>query len=398
MLFFSAVPLFAQRDLERTLTGVVNPEELVTLSENIAFDQAIEILSRISEKNTGKPIVTTVSSTNPIGVLIEKMPYKKALTIIVQYADLTYEEKEESIVIKKKGTPAEALSKEIYAPVDSREIKISAIFFEADVASMKEKGINWQAALSRSGLNIGSELRTASESANQNTTVLDQAFNTTVKSTFKMGEFSGTAAAIFRFFETQNLGEVIASPSITVRDNQAGRIQVGVDFSTKQRDFAGNTIEKFFETGSIIDVTPHYYKEDGVEYVLLNLKVERSSAFPSEISSEIRKTMASTQVLMLDNEETVIGGLFINDETKVRTGIPFLKDLPWWVLGIRYLTGSDQVKISKKEVVILVKVEILPTLKERVSLLSKENKIKKEVENNRKQIKDIKFNTFPEEK
>ena len=86
--------------------------------------------------------------------------------------------------------------------------------------------------------------------------------------------------------------------------------------------------------------------------------MERSSALADVERPEIRKTKATTQVLMLDGEETAIGGLFINEETNIRKGIPFLKDLPWWVLGLRYLTGYDSKEVVKKEVIILVKIEI----------------------------------------
>jgi general secretion pathway protein D len=51
---------------------------------------------------------------------------------------------------------------------------------------------------------------------------------------------------------------------------------------------------------------------------------------------------------LLNGEETILGGLFVNEEAITRNGIPFLKDLPWWVLGIRYLTGSDQTVSEKK--------------------------------------------------
>ncbi len=95
---------------------------------------------------------------------------------------------------------------------------------------------------------------------------------------------------------------------------------------------------------------------------------------------------------MLNGEETVIGGLFLNEETKVRTGIPFLKDLPWWVFGIRYLTGSDDIRVNKKELVILIKTELVPTLKERVSKPQLTSPIKDEIQNYRQTIKYHQFN------
>lgn len=407
-----AMPVYSQKDVEKELSGYNNPDELVTLSEDVPFSKAIEILSRVSVKTTGKTIVSTVSNTKPIGVEIVKQPYKKALTIIVQFANLTYEEKQDAIVIRGKNEEkVEEKPDNIYAPVDSREVKISAVFFEANISEMKSRGINWQFLLSQKNLSLGAQSQTFSSSQNNGSSgdgtdgtgtsggsVKANDFNLNgIASNFGIGNFTGAATAMFRFFESENLGEIIASPNVTVRSGQKGRIQIGSDFSIKTRDFSGNIIDKFYPTGTIIEVTPYIYREDNIDYVLLNLNVERSSATPSEISTEIRKTSASTQVLMLNGEETVIGGLFINDVTTDRAGIPILKDLPWWVLGIRYLTGSDQKIVQKKEAVILIKTELMPSLKERLTMPRGGNKIQQDVERNRQQIKFYQFNQNQQE-
>ncbi|MGE5400357.1 MAG: hypothetical protein ACM3S2_08125 [Ignavibacteriales bacterium] len=405
LILFLALPVYAQRDLEKQLSGYVNPDELVSLSEELPFSRAIDVLSKISVKTTGKNIVSTVNSDAPIGVEIVNQPFKKALTIIVQYANLTFDEKEDAIIVKSKlNEKVEEKPLDKYASVDSREVKISAVFFEADVSNMRTRGINWQWLLSQKNLSIGAESRTMSQNSTQGVggtgqeSQLSPDFNLSSASKFGLGNFTGEATALFRFFETENLGEIIASPSVSVRNAQKGRIQIGSDFSIKTRDFSGNIIDKFYPTGTIIEVTPYIYNEDNLDYVLLQLNVERSSAIPSEVSTEIRKTSANTQVLMLNGEETVIGGLYINDETMDRTGIPILKDLPWWVLGIRYLTGSDQKIVRKKEVVILIKTEIMPTLKERLNMARDGHKLQNELKNYDNQIKIYKFNTKQEEK
>ncbi|MEI7810944.1 MAG: hypothetical protein WCJ01_00810 [Ignavibacteria bacterium] len=384
LFIFMSIPLFAQRDLEKELGGYRNPEEMVTFSENLSFSKAVEILNKVSEKTTGKTVVSTVPYDSPIGIQITQMPFKKALTMIVQYANLMFEEKTDIIVIKSKTVQTEKSPSEIYAPVNTREVKISAVFFEADVSNMRNRGINWQFLLAQKGVTLGTSL--ASTATTQGT-----GFDLNAAATsFSLGKFAGDATELFRIFEEENLGEIIASPSITVRNGQAGRIQIGSDFSTKIKDFSGNVVEKFFSSGSIIEVTPFINNEDNIDYVLLKLNLERSSAFPSEVSTEIRKTSATTQVLMLNHEETVIGGLYINEETKVRNGIPILKDLPWWVFGIRYLTGSEQVDIRKKEVVILLKVELLPTLKERVNAATEENKLRQELNSYKEKLEQFK--------
>jgi len=364
LIFMFIGSIFPQKYWERRLKDYNNPDELVTLSQTLPFNEAIALLSKVSESTTGKRVVSTIVSENPIGIEIESMPYDKALFMIVQYSGFVLEEKEDVIIVKRlQGEEVKPV--DIYASVDSREVKISAVFFEVDVAKTKENGIDWKFLLSQNGLDVGTELITQTQTTTEVQSNPSQ-FGVSGGGDFKLGDFYGQATAMFRFFESNNLGEIIASPNIVVRDKKMGRIQVGSDFSVRTRDFAGNTVEKFFPTGTIIEVTPHVYKENGIDYVLLNILVERSSFLLSEQTTEIKKTNAATQVLVLNGEETILGGLFITEQTIVRNGIPFLKDLPWWVFGIRYLTGSDQTIDKKKELVILLKTELLPTLQERL--------------------------------
>ena len=364
LIFMFIGSIFPQKYWERRLKDYNNPDELVTLSQTLPFNEAIALLSKVSESTTGKRIVSTVVSDNSIGIEIESMPYDKALFMIVQYSGFVIEEKEDVIIIKRLQGE-EVRPEDIYASVDSREVKISAVFFEVDVAKTKDVGIDWKFLLSQNGLDIGTDLLTQTTTTTEVKTNPSQ-FNVSGAGDFKAGDFYGQATAMFRLFESNNLGEIIASPNIVVRDKRKGRIQVGSDFSVRTRDFAGNTVEKFFPTGTIIEVTPHVYKENGIDYVLLSILVERSSFILSEQTTEIKKTNAETQVLMLNGEESILGGLFVNEQTIVRNGIPILKDLPWWVFGIRYLTGSDQTVDKKKELVILLKTELVPTLKERM--------------------------------
>jgi general secretion pathway protein D len=387
-----ALQVFAQQQWEKRFKTYQNPDELVTMSENLPFNQAIDLLSKVSESITGKRIVSSVERTDPIGVEISNMPYDKALLIIVQYAGLEYETKEDLIVVRKPKSLEGTRTADTYAPVTAREVKISAVFFDLDVEKTRQVGIDWQFLLSGSKTDINGLIRSEATTTNAQNQSLQPDFNIGGSTNFKAGEFFGEATAVFKFFETNGLGEIIASPNITVRDRSEGNIQIGSDFSVITRDFAGNTIEKFFPTGTIIKVTPYVYNEEGIDYILLNISVERSTFNKTDVTTEIRKTNATTQVLMLNGEETVIGGLFTNEETTTRNGIPFLKDLPWWVFGIRYLTGTDQTTLTKKELVILLKAELVPTLKERFENPSAENVLQKERNTRRGEIKYYQFN------
>ena len=390
------LPAFSQQYLENDLKEYTNPNELVTLSSDLPFNKAINLLSKVSESTTGKKIISTVDSDKPIGVEIQNMRYDKALVIIVQMAGLVYDEKDNMIVIRKKDEQVEKRSPDTYAPVDVREVKISAVFFELDDQLAKERGLNWQAMLSGKGFGISAQ---SGDSVGISPGLTgDKTANLGGYGDFSSGSFFGHANAVFKFFENQGVGQIIASPNIAVRDGQKGRIQVGQDISVKQRDFAGNVVEKFFSTGSIIDVTPYVYKEDGINYIVLNVNVERSSYVPDPTTTIINKTQASSQIVMLDGEETAIGGLFVNEDQKTRTGVPFLKDLPWWFFGLRYIFGSDQINQTKKELVILLKTDLVPTLKERLAGVHSENPLRDELLKQRERMKIYKFDTQTQNK
>jgi type IV pilus assembly protein PilQ len=193
--------------------------------------------------------------------------------------------------------------------------------------------------------------------------------------------------AAFRFFEQYKVGEVIARPQTIVRSGQLGRLQIGTDFGVYQRDFAGNLTTQFFSAGTIIEVTPIVYNQQGIDFISMTVDIQKSSL--SGISPPILdKTEAKTKLLLLDGEETVIGGLYTNEETKTRLGIPYLKDLPWWFFGLRYIFGYDRDDVAKKELVILLKAELIPTLQDRAASRNvKENLIQEKLKEFRQDLK-----------
>jgi type IV pilus assembly protein PilQ len=399
LVFLLGTFCFPQKYLERQIQGNIPKDQIVSLSPNLTFEQAIELLSKVSEKAKGKKIVSTVQLLDPIGIELANVPYDKALVALVQMKGLIYEEKEDIIIIKRKNeTVPPQRTESTYASVDSREVKISAIFFEADLNAERQLGVDWKILLSKNGLDLGGnggnpiQTTTTGTGTGGTTTTPTQGYQLNATTNFDLGGFFGDATAIFRAFETKNIGEIIASPNITTRDRVKGRMQVGTDFSIKQKDFAGNVIESFFSTGAIIEVTPYVYREDGVDYILLSVGVERSSFTPDPTTTQVRKSSATSQVILLNGEETIIGGLYENDETKIRNGIPFLKDLPWWFFGLRYIFGSDDIIINKKELIISIKAELIPTLKERLSGLRSTNPVKDELKNYRDKIKIYQFN------
>jgi type IV pilus assembly protein PilQ len=363
----------------RAFREYTSPQELVSIAPSTTMDKALAAISEVSQKFVGKVIVDPERRNMPINIDIQGMQWRDALEAILRKNSLWYGEYENYIQLTATPTsetggtdrvavgggaarpgPGGEMVKEV-ASFRSREIKISAVFFEVNLARVEEVGINWTVAKSTSP-QINAEFL-ASEK------VSDKMF----KTEFTPSVSFGNLEFIAQLFSNYNLGEILSGPTLTVRSGEEGRIQVGQDFSIRERDFAGNLLDRFYSAGTIVKVTPQVITEQGVNFIHIAADVERSSVTPGNVSTIINKTKATTNLLLLDGEETIIGGLYNNEVVTVRQGIPFLKDLPWYVFGLRYLFGYDKDEVNKKELVILLKAELVPTLQERITQKTKED-------------------------
>jgi type IV pilus assembly protein PilQ len=106
------------------------------------------------------------------------------------------------------------------------------------------------------------------------------------------------------------------------------------------------------------------YEENGIKFIDLDIKAEKSAV---AASGAINKATATTFSVLYDGEETIIGGLYTTSDDIKRGGIPGLKDLPWWVFGLRYIFGFDQTTTITQEIIILIKADIIPTVEERIA-------------------------------
>ena len=360
ILFISVQDAFAQDRLpEREF---VNPEEVIMLSEDISFANALGIIEEMSIEFRDKIFINQSDFEGPIGIEIPPMHWEDALLQITAHNNLYVSEYPRYFEIRdvpEEDLPEDARPvaerEELPITFGSREIEISATFFQGDRRLIRELGIDWS-SLYNDRVRVQNY---GAASVGQDVFEVEMNWTDIFNSGWDIN-------ALFSTFETSDKGEILSSPTIKVLDGETGSIQVGQDFSIKQRDFAGNITDRFFSTGTILRVEPRVLYHEGEPFIYMRVNAERSTAQPDPISTIVNKQDATTDLLLLSGESTVIAGLYETEVQRTRRGIPILKDLPGWFFGLRYLFGYESTENVVQELVVLIKATLVPSLEERL--------------------------------
>ncbi|MCS7081666.1 MAG: type II and III secretion system protein [Bacteroidetes bacterium] len=360
------------RPPERLLRSYIPPEELVSFAPTTPFDQFLGLINELARRAGQKPILDPEERTTPIGVAISGQPWRDALELVLRQNRLALLERPSFwLLASAQELPSEAPSAagpraQEGVTLRTREVEISAVFFEVNTEVARELGINVVGLLSRmlrsttAGLGVGlPNADRVQAGAPELSADLRRLLGRSGRST---GELS--TEFVLRTLEELALGRVVANPQVTVQSGQKGEIQVGSDVPIFARDFAGNTITQFVRTGTIVSVEP-VVVEDSIPFIHLAIEVERSSPRVVGAGVAVDKSRAATRALLLDGEETVIGGLFSTEQSVSRVGVPLLKDLPPWFFGLRYLFGYEKKSLVRKELVIVLRAQLLSPLTER---------------------------------
>jgi len=383
----------AQVPSERQLRTYIPPEQLVSFQPSTPLVQFVDMLNPLFTEVTGKQVIDPESRDMPIGVSVTRMQFFDAFERVLAANGLTYRETERYFIVETAAPaspapsaaadaapPAAAAPQEQPASLATPEIRISALLFEVNLTRVRELGLNWSVFLGQQSNQNGQNGATQTQQQGPRFKLRPKELGGAVGDFFQRRQIAapdeidfGDLAQFFRALEDDGVGQTLAQPTVAVQSGEQGRIQIGSDIPVQVRDFAGNTLTQFISTGIIVDVTPTLITEaladtsrsPNIDFVHLDVEVERSSGRPFGGSVAIDRNTANTQVLLLDEEETVIGGLYTTDVTTNRRGVPLLKDLPGWFFGLRYIFGRETKTIARRELVIVLQAEVVDPLRVR---------------------------------
>ncbi|MFA4919548.1 MAG: secretin N-terminal domain-containing protein [Thermodesulfovibrionales bacterium] len=174
---------------------------------------------------------------------------------------------------------------------------------------------------------------------------------------------------------SNNQGKVLAAPHILVVDNREARIQVGrqIPLATSATTYiptSGTTENtpitstvQYKDIGIILKVKPQI-NDSGLVSLELSQELSDVSTTTTDIAgqkySAIDKTETTTTLVVQDGETIVIGGLIREDNTKTKTGIPFLSQIPL----IGNLFSYTEKITARTELIILLTPHVIKNQKE----------------------------------
>ncbi|MGH1481820.1 MAG: type II secretion system secretin GspD [Geminicoccales bacterium] len=182
----------------------------------------------------------------------------------------------------------------------------------------------------------------------------------------------GDARVVINALDSVSDVKVISSPQILVLDNQTALLQVGdeVPIVTQQAEGIDtgdarivNTVEQR-QTGVVLSVTPRV-NSNGL--VVLDIEQEVSDVVLTTTSGIDSPTIAQrridTSVAVGSDQTIALGGLIQDDVEEVRSGIPFLHDLPF----IGPLFGNTTTLNSRTELLVLITPKVLTNQQEAIA-------------------------------
>lgn len=180
---------------------------------------------------------------------------------------------------------------------------------------------------------------------------------------------SGSLTGVLNALEGKTKVNVVSAPKLMTVNNGTASLQVGNQVPVLTQNSTAtidpnapviNAIE-YRDTGVILKITP---RVNGSGMVLLDISQEvsdvlSSRASGSSINSPVISTRkVSTTVSVQDGEVLALGGLIRNVQTRDKTGIPFLSQIP--IIG--GLFGRQVDATDKIELVILLKPRVIRTV------------------------------------
>ena len=254
---------------------------------------------------------------------------------------------------------------DVIAKIDHRpqQISISVKFIETNITDEKSLGMDWSKIIETQL--TGADPFGINEGSTEAPPYSAYSPWPPKKSTFEYGTLTiSEAKAVLNYLHDSGDSRLLSDPSITTSDGKKATISVTttIPIQTINRFSEGAVIQdivtyEFKEVGIILNVTP-YINEQGRITLSCEPQVEEITGWvgPSDNQQPITtKRSVKTDIVVVNGETVVIGGLYKEGEIKNESKIWLLGDLP--LLG--WLFKTENTVKNKTDLLIFITPEIL---------------------------------------
>ncbi len=363
--------------------------------DNVPWDQALDII--LKSKGLGKRLngnvlmiapAEEISAREKLELQTEQQVQKLAPTrsefIQINYAkaaDLaTLLKGEENSLLSERGSVTvdertntllvqdTALRlEEVRHLVNTLDIPVKEVMIEARIVTAndgftRELGVRWGLTDKNSQSGFSGTLEGAANTANGITPPINQRLNVNLPVANAAGSIGFNIARLtdgtlldleLSALQSENLGEVVASPRILTTNQKEAVIKSGEEIPFLQSTSSGAASIRFKEAVLSLTVTPQITPDNRIIldlHVTQNTRGEQTAQGPAINTQEL-----STRVLVSNGDTVVLGGIYQQRTKTDTTKVPILGDIP----GVGWLFKNTKREVSKQELLIFVTPKIV---------------------------------------
>jgi type IV pilus assembly protein PilQ len=159
--------------------------------------------------------------------------------------------------------------------------------------------------------------------------------------------------------ENMNKVKILSNPKVLVVQNEQAIINLGQQLPIPKTDAEGNRTVEWKDVGIKLDVKPQITND---KRVFMAINIEKSSQGGNVQTTEgqmfsINTSRAQSKVLIADGETTVIGGIFIENNSDASDSIPGLSKIP--ILGWLFKNKTSSSKKTELMIFITPKIVVM---------------------------------------
>ncbi len=219
-------------------------------------------------------------------------------------------------------------------------IELDATIIDVNSDSMASLGVDWSASGSHGSVSVSSNPGTTPESA----VGAGDSSASTAAGTFTVSTLWSNSGrqllARINALSAEGRARIVAKPKVL---GVANRTAVMLEKRSAAVRVSGNLDAQLYtvEAGTQLEVTPQVDEADGATRMKLSLFIEDGQFEARAVDNVpiIKRTQIRTEAHVVEGESVLVGGISVDSQSQVESGVPGLKSIP--LLGALFRWRAD---------------------------------------------------------